>query len=56
MDKIRKWIKKGYDIVYQGSYMVYVEVSAIVFLALLLFAYLLAQKVVKTDVIYIAVE
>lgn len=47
---------KIYDLVYQGSYMVYIMVSAIVFLALLSFAYLLAQKVVKTDVIYIAVE
>lgn len=53
---ICKSIIKGYGIVYQGSYMVYVVVSAIVFLALLLFAYLLAQKVVKTDVIYISVE
>mgnify|MGYP003299544527 FL=1 len=47
---------KGYGLVYQGNYMVYIEVSAIVFLALLVFAYLLAKKVVKTDVIYIAVE
>lgn len=53
---ICKSMIKGYGLVYQGNYMVYIGVSAIVFLALLVFAYLLAKKVVKTDVIYIAVE
>lgn len=53
---IGKNMIKEYGVVYQGNYSIYVGISLIVFVVLIIFAYLLAKKAVKTDVIYISVE